>query len=394
MIAWVDAGSGIAGDMLLAALIDAGCDERALGAALAAIPLGEWSFETRRVERGGLRALGVEVRAAEAHSHRSWADIRALVGAAELPRAVRDDSLRVFGALAAAEADAHGVEPDEVTFHEIGAVDSIVDVVGCVFALHSLGVERVTCSPLALGGGTVEAAHGTLPVPAPATERLVRGLPAFGGDPALGELTTPTGAALAATLADAFGPMPPMTVVRVGHGAGRRELPAAANILRVFLGDESPCRTEEEVALLETNVDHISPEHLASSLERVLEAGALDVWQVPIVMKKGRSASTVCVLCLPAEEGRLTELLLNELGTLGVRRSRTRRTVAEREVRELDTSLGRVRFKVTGTRARPEADDVARLARASGLPVDVVAARLAAEACSALGLAGEPPGTA
>lgn len=383
MIAWIDAGNGVAGDMLLAALIDAGCEESALREALAGLPMEEWWLDTRRIERSGTDALALEVRIPLTHRHRSWAEIRDLIDVAGLLEPVRDDSLRVFEALALAEADAHGVEPDDVTFHEVGAADSIVDIVGCAFALHSLGVTRLVCSPVALGGGTVEAAHGTLPVPAPATERLMRGIPAFGGDPALGELTTPTGAALVRVLAADFGPMPPMTVTRVGHGAGQREIPGVPNVLRVFLGEGSPDRGEEEVALLETNVDHVPPEQLATVLERLLEAGALDAWQVPIVMKKGRAAVTVCVLCSPEDEDRFSDVLIDELGTLGVRRARWRRTVAAREIREIDTSLGPVRFKVSGGRARPEADDVARVARESGLPIDVVSARLAVEGAQA-----------
>lgn len=380
MIAWLDCASGVSGDKLLAALLDAGAPEAGVREALSRLPLGRWELQTGRAERGGMAGVSVRVSAGEDRHHRTWRDIREMLGTAAMPARVRDTAMRAFSLLAAAEGDVHGVPADDVVFHEVGAVDSIVDIVGSAAAIDALGVEDLVCSTVSLGGGTVDCAHGTLPVPAPATARLLEGVPVRGGPAEHGELTTPTGAALLRALASGFGPMPPMTVASVGHGAGGREVPGVPNVLRVFLGEPVlDDAADEDVVLLETNVDHLAPELLAIALDGVLAAGSLDVWQTPVLMKKGRAAFAVSVMCAPCDEERLATLLMEQTGTLGVRRRVTRRWVAGRETAEVAGSLGRFRVKRGAGASRPEADDVARICRETGLPPVEVARRLGDE---------------
>ncbi|MBE0477193.1 MAG: nickel pincer cofactor biosynthesis protein LarC, partial [Coriobacteriia bacterium] len=320
------------------------------------------------------------VEARGAQPQRSWREVRAVLESAPLPSPVRDAASRAFGGLAEAEAGAHGVGIDEVRFHEVGAADSIVDVVGVCAGLHALGVERVTSSPVALGSGSVACAHGTLPVPAPATARLLAGIPVVAGE-AGGELTTPTGAALLRALTAGFGPVPPMTLLAAGYGLGSREI-AAPNVAVLLLGDaeEEPQPSEERVVLLETNVDHISAEHLAYAAERLRDAGALDVWQTPAAMKKGRLGAVLAALARSGEAAALAALLARETGTLGVRVGHVRRRVEARESRAVRTSLGEVRVKTAGGRVRPEHDDVAEIALRTGMPYDEAERLLSEEA--------------
>lgn len=371
MIGWLDCASGVSGDKLLAALIDAGADADTVTTALDTLGLDGWEIRLERVERGGVSALHVDVASADRQPHRSWREIREMFEA--LDPATRGLATHAFALLAEAEARVHGRTPDDVVFHEVGAVDSIVDIVGCCAAFALLGQPELVCSPVALGGGTVSAAHGQLPVPAPATALLIEGVPAFGGPPEHGELTTPTGAALVRTLAGGFGPMPPMSTLGVGHGAGSRDIPGLPNVLRLFLGESVPTGDADEVvALLETNVDHVAPELLAIAIDRILHEGALDAWTTPIVMKKGRAALAVSVMCRPADADRLATSLREQTGTLGVRVRHSSRWVAERETLVVDGSHGRVRLKRGAGLTRPEADDVARVARETGeAPADV-----------------------
>ncbi len=367
MILWVDAASGVSGDKLLAALLDAGAPESEVRAQLAGLALPDWRMETSDALRGGIRGLSVRV-CSDDRTERTWAGIRSLLLGAPLAPATRALALAAFTALAEAEAAVHGVAVGDVHFHEVGAVDSIVDVVGSAAAVASLAPSEVVFSPLAIGGGSVRSGHGTLPVPAPATALLLEGVPCYGADETAGELTTPTGAALAVTFASSFGPMPGMTVRGTGHGAGSREVAGLPNVLRVLLGDPVPCDIgDQDVVLLETNVDHVAPELLAIAVGALLDAGALDVWQTPIVMKKGRAAVAVSVLCRPDDEDRLVARLVRETGTLGVRRRSMRRWVAEREHATVATSAGRLRVKRGAGHSRPEAADLERIARETGL---------------------------
>jgi pyridinium-3,5-bisthiocarboxylic acid mononucleotide nickel chelatase len=396
MIAYLDCSSGVSGDKFLGALLDAGFDPSDLADALAGLDVGDFEIGIGRAVSGGIAATRVTVSTGpeEAESHRTWRDIRRMLETAALPAGARDRALAVFELLAEAEGRVHAVAADDVHFHEVGAVDSIVDIVGVAVGLGALGIDELWCSPVPTGHGTVITRHGPLPVPAPATALLLRGVPAYGGG-IEAELTTPTGAALVAALATGFGPMPLMRISAVGHGAGTLDLPIP-NVLRIFAGERGDAATERsgaasgQVVTLETNVDHLAPELLALALERMLDAGALDAWQTPIVMKKGRAAIAVSVMCDPADEARMAELLIAETGTLGVRRTLSSRWTASRQTLELETSLGMATFKVAelpdGRRTlRPEIDDVARIARETGRPVADVARRLGREAQAVLG---------
>ena len=392
-IAYLDCSTGVSGDKFLGALLDAGEPNgeftpehlRAIVSALA--PEARVSVE--RVLSHGVSALSVRVTAEGDAAHRQWSDIRALIAdadAAVLAEPARGAALHAFEALAIAEAAIHGADVERVHFHEVGAIDSIVDVVGVCAGLHALGIARLTASPIAVGSGTVETSHGVLPVPAPATAALLAGIPILSG-PAPGELTTPTGAALVRALADDFGVIPPMTIEWLGYGAGTRDI-GAPNICRIMIGETAagrlgvPGASPEPVVLLETNIDHLPAEELAFAAEELLAGGALDVWQTPIVMKKGRSAIMLSVLASTESADALTQRAIELTGSLGVRRMAIERSCVPRDAREVATPWGPARVKVGAGRLRPEHDDIARIARAEGLPYAAVAreiARLAAE---------------
>lgn len=392
MIAHLDCSSGISGDKFLAALVDAGFSEQALAEGLAPLGLGDAVHVVTRPSHG-IAALGIDVDEVAGLPVHTWKDIRTLIGAAAIRERVRERALSALGLLAEAEATVHGVAVDDVHFHEIGAADTVVDIVGVALGLDALGIEHLTCSPVALGSGTVETAHGTLPVPAPATALLLTGVPCHGG-PVAGELTTPTGAALVRAFADGFGVPPAMTLRAMGHGAGTRD-PGVPNVARLLVGDHVASSFDgqepvhegvvlEEIVVLETNVDHLSPEALSHAAERILAAGALDVWQQPIVMKKGRAAVLLSALVLPEEAPLLAERIILETGSLGVRIAPTKRYIAPREVVMVETSLGPARVKTWGIGnvrgVRAEHDDVARIAVARDLPHAEVAAIIAHEA--------------
>lgn len=382
-IAHLDCSTGVSGDKFLGALLGAGADDGSFTPehlrTILALLAPEAILDARVVGSHGIAAWGVRVEAGGQPPARTWASIRDALDAtrSELGDDVVDGSMRVFGALAHAEAEVHGTTPDSVHFHEVGAVDSILDVVGVVAGLKALGVETLVATPLALGGGTVETSHGTLPVPAPATALLVRGLPVEPG-PSAGELTTPTGAALIATLATGFGPCPAMTPITVGHGTGTRDI-GMPNTCRIVIGtpaEQPESLFDETVEILEANIDHISPEAAASAAEQLLAEGALDVWLSPIVMKKGRSALTISVLVFPGDAERFAQRTVALTGTLGVRRSELARLVTGRSVREIDTPWGSVRVKEGAGRVRAEADDVTRIARDTGRSFGEVAREL------------------
>jgi len=323
----------------------------------------------------GVSAVGIRVRAEGQPHSRAWADIRTQLESAALPEPVRERALSAFRVLAEEEAAVHGSAVDRVHFHEVGAIDSIADIVGVCAGVHALGIERLIVSAVAVGSGTVETSHGTLPVPAPATAALLEGVPVFAG-PATGELTTPTGAALLCALADGFGPLPALTVLGSGYGAGTRDI-GCPNVCRLLLGEsaaQEPTLTgDQRVVVLETNIDHLASEELAFAAEELLSTGALDVWQTPIVMKKGRSAVMLSVLALAEEAAALSARVVELTGSLGVRVVPMQRFVADREVMEVATPWGPARVKTGAGRVRPEHEDVARIAREHGLSYHDVA---------------------
>jgi pyridinium-3,5-bisthiocarboxylic acid mononucleotide nickel chelatase len=386
--AWFHPFSGIAGDMALGSLLHAGAPLDGVRDAVAALGLPGWQLRTERVQRAGIGCLRAVVEVTDTTHHRPWARIDDLLATSPLPAAVAASSRAVFRLLAEVEGGIHGIAPEAVELHEVGSLDAVVDVVGTCAALHLLGVDEVSAGPVAVGHGTVRAAHGILPNPAPAVVALLAGagVPAYGVDVPL-ELTTPTGAALLAGLAAAFGPLPAMTVASVGYGAGGRDLPDRPNATQVVIGTLTDSRgmtmPGQPVVELEANVDDVTGEVLAHTVAALLAAGAHDAWVVPIVMKKGRPAHTVHALADPALVAAVGDALLRETGSLGVRATRLERWPQSREERVVDVDGHPVRVKVTAGRVKAEHDDAAAAAAALGRPLRQVLAQ--AEAAGTTG---------
>ena len=381
-VGWLDCSAGASGDMLLAALVDAGAPLEALQAAVDAIGVEPVRLSNEQVSRAGLGALRVHVQVADTAATRTWADVRALLEAAELAEAVRATALDVFARLAASEAAVHRVPVDEVHFHEVGALDAVADVVGAAAGLHALGLQRLTASTVSLGSGTTRGAHGPLPVPAPAVLELLRGVPVTAGA-APYEMTTPTGAAILATVVDDWGPLPPMTVRATGVGAGGRDPAEVANVLRLVVGE--PLDTGPGTALLlETNVDDLDPRLWPGVLQQLLDVGASDAWLTPVLMKKGRPAHVLSVLCSEPVAGQVRRVVFTETSTIGLREVRVGKTALERTEGAVDVDGCRVRVKTSSyegvvVTANPEYEDVAAAAVALGRPVkDVLLAAQAA----------------
>lgn len=382
-VAYLDCVGGLAGDMLLAALLDAGADLELLRGVPAALGIEGVEITAERVERQGIGALHLGIEASDDHAHRAYADIRRLVEDAELPERARARSLDAFARLAKVEGGIHGVPPDEVHFHELGSLDTLVDVCGAFVLLDHLEVERVACSPLPFARGFTQAAHGVLPLPAPATLGLLEGVPLVGVETEA-ELVTPTGAAIAAVAVDEWGSLPPLTLERVGYGAGTKDFADRPNVVRIVLGTEA-MRPTGRVVLLETNLDDFSPELVPDAVERCFAAGALDVWTVPAQMKKGRPGFVLSVLARPGVEGEIARALLEETTALGVRVSRLDRYELEREERVVEVSGGTVRVKVGTLDGRvvnlaPEHDDCAAVAKSARRAVKSVWAEALARA--------------
>ncbi|MCY7364348.1 MAG: nickel pincer cofactor biosynthesis protein LarC, partial [Frankiaceae bacterium] len=375
MIGWLDCSAGISGDMLLGALVDAGVALEVLQAAVDAVGTEPVRLVRRDVVRAGVGACKVDVEVADDAATRTWSDVRALLEAAPLDHAVRARSLDVFARLAQAEAGVHRVAVDDVHFHELGGLDAVADVVGGCAGLHALELTELTASTVTLGSGTTRGAHGPLPVPPPAVLALLVGAPVQAG-PVAKEMTTPTGAALLAAWVSAYGPLPPMTLLRSGSGAGGRDPDEIANVLRLVLGE--PLAGERGTALLlETNVDDLDPRLWPGVLQALLATGASDAWLTPILMKKGRPAHTLSVLCGPAEVAAVREVVFRETSTLGLREQVVGKTAlarAERTV-EVDGRWVRVKLGLLGgevVNAMPEWEDVAAAAAALGRPAKQV----------------------
>ncbi len=373
-ICYLDCFSGIAGDMLLGALVDAGLPLSVLQAEIAKLGIGDLSVHAKPTQRGGLAATKVHVSATHDHSHRSLSSIERMIGDSALDDQTKRDCVSVFRRLGEVEALAHGIAIDKVHFHEVGALDSIADITGSCAGFRQLGIDRIFCSPINLGSGTVQAAHGTMPVPAPATARLVEGVPTYSDGPSV-ELTTPTGAAIAVTLGDGFGPPPAMRISASGYGAGTREFPGRPNLLRVLIGEaEDADSPHEQIWVLEANIDDMTPEMAGFAMERLLESGALDVTLAPVQMKKNRPGFTLTVLAGPEDRARLGEMMLSETSTMGIRETAARRRALPRSWTEVSTRYGSVRIKTAGRPGgdgatfSPEYEDCRKLARAHGVP--------------------------
>jgi uncharacterized protein (TIGR00299 family) protein len=373
--AWIDASAGIAGDMLLGALIDAGADLAVVQSAVDAVIPASVRLSAAEVTRAGQRATKITVEVITADlPHRRWASIRDDLAGASIADPVRARALATFARLAVAEAEAHGIPTDEVHFHEVGALDSIADVVGVSAALDDLGVTSLSAGSVAVGSGRVRAAHGDLPVPVPAVVRLSAGWRVHAGG--TGELTTPTGMALVAALAQRCEDLPAMIMTAAGAGAGSKDFPTRPNITRVLLGEgpstDAPAPTTESMTILEANVDDLDPRLWPGVLDRLLRSGAADAWLVPIVMKKGRPAHVLTALCRPELAPALQSVIMEDTSTLGVRHHPVSRTALSRGWTAVEVGGHAVRIKIghdaTGIRqVNPEFDDVSRVATELGL---------------------------
>ncbi len=372
-ICYLDAFSGISGDMTVAALIDAGADAKTLIECLDSLETGAL-FRVEKTKRRGIAASKFHVEVEDTRAHRHLPQILRMIERAKLPDGAREQATAIFQKLGEAEASVHWVPIDKVHFHEVGAVDSICDIVGAAVGFRLLDISQVYCSPLNVGSGTVHTEHGVLPVPAPATAKLLSGKPVYSRGPEV-ELTTPTGAAIAATLATGFGPMPPMRISSVGYGAGDLEFAEHANVLRILIGEASQATEATTVAVIEANIDDASPQMLGYAMERLFENGALDVTMTPLFMKKNRPGTLLSVIARPEDRERLCALVFAETPTLGLRIYAAERHVEERRIVEVDTAHGKVRMKVSGAGfAAPEYEDCRRLASEKGIPLRVVLA--------------------
>jgi uncharacterized protein (TIGR00299 family) protein len=390
--AYLDCFSGVSGNMLLGAMIDCGLDRGELEAALAGLDVKGWKLSVQRVRRGAIECAFADVAVSEPQPERRLADILNLLEQSALEPVVAHRAAAVFRRLGEAEAAVHGVAVEDVHFHEVGAVDAIVDIVGVAAGLRMLGIERAACSSLPLGSGWVDTDHGRLPIPAPATAKLLEGFPTYAG-PQGAELVTPTGAALVTVLCDAFRQMPAMTVGRIGYGAGSRDLPHP-NCLRMFIGEATESVVNAEpLVLLETNLDDMNPEFYEHVMELLFEAGALDVFVTPIVMKKSRPASLLTVLAPPDKQSTLTGILFAQTTTLGVRIQEVARECLDREWVAVTTPFGDVKVKLgrlegTVVTASPEYEDCRRIAREKGVPLKDVYDRAKAAAMEAMDKSG------
>jgi pyridinium-3,5-bisthiocarboxylic acid mononucleotide nickel chelatase len=389
-IAFFDCFSGISGNMSLGALLDCGLPVEGFRAEIDKLGLRGYRLEIREMPKAGLRGLFVEIKVEETQPHRHLTDIEKIIGASPLAERVRERSLLVFRKLAQAEAKAHGEAVEKIHFHEVGAVDAILDVVGTAICLEMLGVDTIYSSAVHIGAGTVQTAHGLLPVPAPATVELLKGFPVYGRD-ADAELVTPTGAAILAALAETAREAPPMRIERVGYGAGSRDLPWA-NLLRVTLGEESADVPEapalaprgERVMVVEANIDDMNPQFYEHVSERLFAVGALDVFFTPIQMKRNRPATMLALMVDERKMDAALEILFSETTTIGVRMHPVERRKLDREEATVATAFGPVRVKIARLSGRvmnvaPEYRDCLRIAAEKNVPLkDVYQAAMAA----------------
>jgi len=372
---------GIAGDMMIGALLHLGAPRAALDDGLRRLALPGVSVDAREVEIAGIRALHVDVRAPrDRHTHRPWREIRDLLSRAHLPSRAAGMAQAAFEMLVKAEARIHGIAPEEVEFHEVGAVDSIVDVVGSAALIEALAPRRILALPPPSGGGTIPAAHGVIPVPSPATLEVLRGRTVRPSGP--GERTTPTGAALLAAWSEESLAIPELTIDHIGYGAGTRRWEDAPNLLRALLGRSTV--PSDAVWVLEANLDDLSPQLLAAALDSILAAGALDAWIAPVTMKKGRPGHLFGAICDDTRRSAVETEMFRQTSTLGVRATRVERRVLDRELIEVETAYGKVRVKVgrlggTIANVAPEFEDCRQAAERLGVAVkEVMAAALSA----------------
>ena len=385
-IAYGDLIGGVSGDMFVAALLDLGLSLNRLRGELKKIPTLQFDISSRKKTIHSLRASQFQVICPKHEAPRSWKQIRDLIKRSKLDAAVKSTSSEIFAALAAAEAKIHGVPIDEVHFHEVGATDSIVDIVAAVLGVRELGIESFYFSVIPLGRGLVSSMHGALPAPGPATLELLRGLPVVGIDIDT-ETVTPTGAAIVRTLGKQFAHQPAMTIEKIGYGAGKKEFGERPNLFRIILGKVDSSAALEEMLVIETNIDDMNPQLFDHVMDRLFAAGARDVFLAPIQMKKNRPATLLSVIAEPRDRQKLSEIIFKETSTLGLRYYPVSRMILKRETKKVTTRFGEITVKISeqldGTRrAAPEYDDLKRIARANNIPLkllyDTVARKLRA----------------
>jgi pyridinium-3,5-bisthiocarboxylic acid mononucleotide nickel chelatase len=378
-LAYFDCFSGISGDMTLGALVDAGCSLELLRAGLQGLQIPGWTISSEKVWKNGMSATFVRVATEDQTKHRSLSAILEIFEKSQLSESVRKNAGAIFRKLGEAEASVHDVPLEKIHFHEVGAVDAIVDIVGACIGFDAFGIERFACSALNVGGGTAKMAHGVLPVPAPATAKLLQGKPTYSNG-VQRELVTPTGAAIVSTLCDTFGPQPPMTVSSIGYGAGSIELEGQPNVVRIMIGeaaDKVIAGFDEEISVIEANLDDMNPQIYGYFLEKALAAGALDVYTTPVQMKKNRPGTLLTLLCKPQDTNSLMSLVFAETTTFGARTYRAQRRTLPRESVNVHTQFGDVRVKLSRVNGcilhvAPEFDDCRKLAVEKNVPLQRV----------------------
>lgn len=369
---YFDCFSGISGDMTLGALVDLGVDENLILKALKSLPVTKYEISWKQIVKKGIGATFADVKSLEDHHHRGLTKIIEIINQGDLTPGARELAIRIFTRLAEAEASVHKIEIDKVHFHEVGAVDAIVDIVGAAVAIDSLGETRFIGSPVRTGFGTVAMAHGQFPIPAPATALLLRGVPVFAGE-YQGEWVTPTGAAILSTICSEFGEMPPMSMEKIGYGAGSRDHEHLPNVLRVIQGETAE-KTGEKVVVIEAQVDDMNPENFSYLSDLLASSDALDYYLTAIQMKKNRPGNLITVLCREEKLGQISDLLFKETSTIGFRYYRAERLELERELVALSLDGQEIRIKIARKgdkiiNAAPEYEDCARLASQSGTPL-------------------------
>jgi uncharacterized protein (TIGR00299 family) protein len=378
-LAYFDCFSGISGDMTLGALVDAGVSPDHLRAELRGLEVPGWELSAEKVWKNGMAATYVKVRTEDQSQHRSLATILQILEKSNLHGRVRERASAIFLGLGQAEASVHDVPIEKIHFHEVGAVDAILDIVGACIGFEALGIEKFACSPLNVGGGTTKMAHGVLPVPAPATAKLLQGKPTYSNG-VQKELVTPTGAAIVAVLCDTFGPQPGMSVSAIGYGAGTVDIEGQPNVVRIMIGETAEKMVagfNEEIAVIEANLDDMNPQIYGYFLEKALAAGALDVYTTPVQMKKNRPGTLLTVLCRPQDSEGLMNLVFAETTTFGARTYRAQRRALPRESVKVHTRFGDVRVKVSRVNghirhAAPEFEDCKKLAEEKHVPLHIV----------------------
>lgn len=373
-VAYLDCSTGISGDMTLGALLDAGVEKSAIQEAVQSLNLPGVELQISEVMQSCFRATHVFVNHPEQHAHRHYSDIvKILDQASALTPTARSLAQQIFLAVAQAEAKVHGTDVEKIHFHEVGAIDSIVDIVGAAVGFDLLGCDQVHCSPLPTGRGQVLIDHGVCTVPTPGTAELLKGIP-LQDVPIEAELTTPTGAAIVKTIVDQFGSLPPMTINEIGYGAGTMKFASRANLLRLFIGEMQSAIGTDEVCLLETNLDDVSGEVIGHTQTRLFEAGANDVYTIPINMKKNRPAVILSAICAPADREKLEQIIFEETGTLGIRRQSLWRSTLSRQAHTVVTQFGSILGKVAWQRNgkpafSPEFDSCSEVASTKGKPL-------------------------